>query len=60
MQGLCDILIVNILGEVIISKQMACEQRSKKVNLHSIPPGIYTVKVQNGSFVRNSKLVISG
>jgi hypothetical protein len=59
LEVLCRIAIVNMLGKETVIEQMACEEQSKKVNVRMLKPGVYTVRVQNNSLIKTSKLIIS-
>ena len=56
---LCQITLVNMLGETTVIDQMVCEEYNKKINVRHLKPGVYTVKVQNKGVIVTGKLIIS-
>jgi uncharacterized repeat protein (TIGR01451 family) len=59
LAGLCHILIVNMLGEQTLAEQMACEEKDKKIDVSTLTPGVYTVKIYNSEVTKTTKLIIS-
>jgi hypothetical protein len=59
MEGLCKITMTNMLGEKVVARFMACEEKSKKIDVSSLAAGVYTVRVENSLMIKTVKLIIS-
>ena len=58
-EGLCHIVFTNMLGQVVITEQMQCEQKSRRINVSELTAGVYTVKVYNSAISKAARLIIS-
>ncbi len=59
LTGICQISIVNMLGEQTIAEQIVCNVKNKRIDVSVLKPGIYTVKIYNNEIIKTTKLVIN-
>jgi hypothetical protein len=44
-KGICKIEFINVLGEIVLSDEMNCNETLKSINVSFLPQSIYTIKV---------------
>ena len=59
-QGLTSIEVADITGRIVYEEKTntTVQEKSKQIDLHLLPNGIYIVKVQQGNQILSKKLVI--
>ena len=58
-EGLCHIVFTNMLGQVVITEQMQCGQKSRRIDVSKLTAGVYAVKVYNSAISKAARLIIS-
>lgn len=57
--GLCIVMISDVLSNEIFNPRFNCLERQAKISLHNIPSAVYTLKViKSDSMIETLKLII--
>ena len=60
MSGICEILFYDVVGKLILSKELDCNQKIHSFNIKNLSEGMYTVKVKQTTHVSEKfKLIIA-
>ena len=60
MSGICEILFYDVVGKLILSKELDCNQKIHSFNIKNLSEGMYTVKVKQTTHVSEQfKLIIA-